>query len=165
MKTRTGSGAPAISPAKHAGVWLPPPLIYLAVFVLALFLQAHWRLPAIPEILSGAGGPVLIAAGVLLSAWSIGFFRRARTSLIPMKPTTALVIAGPYRFTRNPMYLSLVIVYLGAALLFQILWAVLLTPLVVLAVQFGVVRKEERYLHEKFGEDFSRYQASVRRWI
>jgi protein-S-isoprenylcysteine O-methyltransferase Ste14 len=154
------SGAP-----DHAGVRVPPPLIYLAVFLVALAIQRVIRLPAIPKMIGFGAGPIIIAAGIAFAAWSVGLFRRARTSLIPIKPTTALVINGPYHLTRNPMYLSLLSVYVGAALMMRTLWGLLLLPLVIVAVQYLVIRKEEQYLQRKFGEAFLSYKASVRRWI
>ena len=154
------SGAP-----DHAGVRVPPPLIYLTVFLVALGLQRVLPLPAIPKMIGFAVGPIIIAAGIAFAAWSVGLFRRAGTSLIPIKPTTALIINGPYHFTRNPMYLSLLSVYVGAALMMRTLWALLLLPLVIVAVHYLVIRKEEQYLQRKFGEAFLSYKGSVRRWI
>ena len=156
----SASGAP-----DHADVRVPPPLIYLAVFLVALGLQRVLPLPAIPKMIRFAAGPIMIVAGIALAAWSVGLFRRAGTSLIPIKPTTALVISGPFHFTRNPMYLSLLSIYVGAALMMRTLWALLLLPLVIVAVHYLVIRKEEKYLQRKFGEAFLSYKASVRRWI
>jgi len=165
MEPRASGDASVPGPPDHPGVWVPPPLIYVAIFLLALWLHRFLPLPAIPRNIGRFGGPACIAAGLLLSVWSIGLFRRARTSIIPVRPSSALVVGGPYRFTRNPMYLSLLIVYLGAALLTQMLWAVLLSPIVVLGLGRLVIRKEEHYLQRRFGEEFVRYKASVRRWI
>ena len=165
METRASGESSAPGSADHSGVRLPPPLIYVVLFLLALGLQTILPLPAIPPAIGLIGGPVLTIGGVLLSGWSIGRFRRARTSVIPIRPTTTLVIEGPYRFTRNPMYLSLAMVYLGLALWTQKLWVLLLAPLVILAVQQMVIRKEEQYLQRKFGEQYTLYRASVRRWI
>jgi protein-S-isoprenylcysteine O-methyltransferase Ste14 len=149
----------------HADVRVPPPLIYLAVFLVALGLQRVLPLPAIPKMIRFAAGSIMIVAGIALAAWSVGLFRRAGTSLIPIKPTTTLVISGPYHFTRNPMYLSLLSVYVGAALMMRTLWALLLLPLVIVAIRYLVIRKEEQYLQRKFGDAFLSYKASVRRWI
>jgi protein-S-isoprenylcysteine O-methyltransferase Ste14 len=154
------SGAP-----DHAGVRVPPPLIYLAVFLVALGLQRLLPLPAIPKVIGFGAGPIVIAPGIAFAAWSVGLFRRAGTSLIPIKPTTALVINGPYHFTRNPMYLSLLSIYVGAALMMRTLWVLLLLPFVIVAIRYLVIRKEEQYLQRKFGEAFLSYKASVRRWI
>ena len=154
------SGAP-----DHAGVQVPPPLIYLAVFLVALGLQRVLPLPAISKMIGFRAGPIIVAVGIAFAAWSVGLFRQARTSLIPIKPTTALIINGPYHFARNPMYLSLLSVYVGAALMMRTLWALLLLPVVIVAVHYLVIRKEEQYLQRKLGEAFLSYKASVRRWI
>jgi len=84
---------------------------------------------------------------------------------VPIKPSTALVVSGPYRLTRNPMYLGLLCVYIAAALWFGLVWALILVPLVVLAVQRLAIAKEERYLEQKFGDAYRQYRAHVRRWI
>ncbi len=91
--------------------------------------------------------------------------RRARTSVNPSRPTTALLTAGPYRLTRNPMYLAMVIQYVGLALLFNALWAIVLLPLALVIIHFTVIKREERYLEQKFGEDYRAYKARVRRWL
>ena len=82
-----------------------------------------------------------------------------------MRPTTSLVFTGPYRWTRNPMYLAMLLLYIGIALLFDIVWALVLTPLVMLLVVRLVIRREERYLEGKFGEEYRQYKGRVRRWI
>lgn len=104
-------------------------------------------------------------AWAILTVWSIGLFNRARTSFLPIKPTTTLVVHGPYQFTRNPMYFGLVCLYLGLALWFGIFWAVILLPAVIALVQHYVIAREEQYLERKFGEEYLRYKADVRRWI
>jgi protein-S-isoprenylcysteine O-methyltransferase Ste14 len=107
---------------------------------------------------------LLLPGGGLL-VWSLWLFLRARTSPLPMRPTTALVGSGPYRWTRNPMYLAMLLVYLGAALLFDVTWALVLSPAVVALVNRLVIAREERYLEAKFGEEYRRYKARVGRWI
>lgn len=149
----------------HAGVWVPPPLLYVAVFLLAAVLQGVLPLPGIPGLTGRIAGLFFLAVGAALILWSVGLFRRTRTSVIPVRPTTVLVIDGPYRFTRNPMYLGLLSVYLGGALVQQLLWAVLLLPMVIVMVQQLVIRKEEQYLARKFGHEYARYKTQVRRWL
>jgi protein-S-isoprenylcysteine O-methyltransferase Ste14 len=77
----------------------------------------------------------------------------------------ALVVDGPFRFTRNPLYLSLTLLYSGTALLLNLLWVVLLLPIALVIMQFGVISREERYLEKKFGQEYLRYKTRVRRWI
>jgi protein-S-isoprenylcysteine O-methyltransferase Ste14 len=108
---------------------------------------------------------VLVAAGIALVIWSFARFIRAKTGIVPITPATTLVADGPYRFTRNPMYLALTVVYLGAALLYDSLWPLLLLPLAIACIQLYVIPREERYLASKFGDEYLAYQRRVRRWV
>jgi protein-S-isoprenylcysteine O-methyltransferase Ste14 len=155
----------ASNPADHAGVRVPPPLIYVVLFGLGLLLHELMPFTFLPIIPARVAALLFLGVGVLLAGWSNLLFRRAHTSLVPIKPTTALVIAGPYRLTRNPMYLGLLCIYIAAALWFGVVWVLVLVPLVVLAVQRLAIIKEERYLEQKFGEAYRQYRAHVRRWI
>jgi protein-S-isoprenylcysteine O-methyltransferase Ste14 len=92
-------------------------------------------------------------------------FRRAGTTENPFKPSTALVFDGPYRFTRNPMYLGMAAVYVGLAFVLGLMWALLFLPLVLIAVDRLVIAREEPYLERKFGEEYVAYKRRVRRWI
>jgi protein-S-isoprenylcysteine O-methyltransferase Ste14 len=152
-------------PADHAGVRVPPPLIYVLLFMLGLLLHkiAPFSIP--PAFPARAAALIFLGGGVLLTASALLLFRRAQTSLVPIKPTTALVVAGPYRLTRNPMYTGLLCVYIAAALWFGLAWALVLVPVVVLTVQRLAIAKEERYLEQKFGDAYRQYRAQVRRWI
>jgi protein-S-isoprenylcysteine O-methyltransferase Ste14 len=149
----------------HAGVHVPPPLIYVVLFGLGLLLHQIVPLTVLPVIPARAAALIFLGAGVLLAASALLLFRRTHTSLVPIKPTTALVVRGPYRLTRNPMYLGLLCVYIAVALWFGLIWALILVPLVVLAVQRLAITKEERYLEQKFGDAYRQYRAHVRRWI
>ncbi|MGH2962537.1 MAG: methyltransferase family protein [Solirubrobacterales bacterium] len=93
------------------------------------------------------------------------FFRRAGTSMIPFVPTTALVTAGPYRYTRNPMYLGMAFLYVALALGTGVIWALIVLPLVIAAVDQLVIALEEGYLVRKFGEPYCDYMTRVRRWF
>ena len=156
---------PASKPTEHAGVWVPPPLIYLVLFGLGLLLHQIMPINIPPAFPARAAALFFLGCYVLLFAWSYVLFRRAQTSLVPVKPSTALVVRGSYRLTRNPMYLSLLCLYVAVALWFAVGWALILVPLVVLAVQGLAIAKEERYLEERFGDDYREYRAHVRRWI
>lgn len=152
----------------HCGVWVPPPVLYAALFVLAMLLDGLVPLPLVPlvpEDLAGITGPGLIAGGTVLSFWSAGALQRRGTSVIPVRPTTSLVRDGPYRFSRNPMYLGLVGIFVGVALVKQLLWGLLLVPLLLLVITVVVTRKEESYLEQKFGAEYRRYRGAVRRWL
>ena len=111
-----------------------------------------------------AGG-VLFAMGAAMAAWSLVLFRKARTTTVPGRKSAKLVTGGPYRFTRNPMYVSLSIAYLGEAGLLRQLWPILLLPLTVAYLNWIVIPVEEARLSEVFGGDYEHYRAKVRRWI
>ncbi|NTU82324.1 MAG: isoprenylcysteine carboxylmethyltransferase family protein [Chloroflexales bacterium] len=151
--------------ADHAGVWIPPPLIYLVLFGLGVVLQRLMPLALPPAFPARAVAMLCLACYLLLFGWSYALFRRAQTSMVPVKPSTALVMRGPYRLTRNPMYVSLVCLYLAVALWFGVSWALVFVPLVILAVQHLAITREEHYLEQKFGDAYRRYRAQVRRWI
>lgn len=152
----------------HAGVIIPPPVLYAVPFVLGMLLQrvapvplavAEWR-PALRTV-----GGAVAAVGVLLDVWAVVAFRRASTSPLPFRPTTTIVATGPYRFTRNPMYLGLALVYLGLTLVANAVWPLVLLPAAVVAIRVAVIAREERYLEAKFGDAYRQYRARVRRWI
>ena len=153
------------APSAHAGVWVPSPLIYVAIFGVGLLLQQFVPLAALPALPMQVAAAVFLVGGVLLLVWSNVLFRREHTSLVPVRPTAALVRLGPYRWTRNPMYLGLLCVYIGLACWFGVTWALILVPLVVPAVHVLAIAKEERYLEQRFGEPYRQYRAQVRRWI
>jgi len=149
----------------HSGVFIPPPLLYVFPFLAGLLI--HWVHPAtlFARGVTAPFGVILVALGLALAASAMISFRRARTSPIPIKPTTAIVETGPYRFTRNPMYVGLAVLYLGLALWVDSLWPLLLLPVALFAIQRFVIAREERYLEAKFGDEYRGYKARVRRWI
>jgi protein-S-isoprenylcysteine O-methyltransferase Ste14 len=151
--------------ADSAGVAVPPPLVYALGFGIGYALD---RLKPAPLGMGGARtmlGWLLAAAGVTLAASAIVLFRRAGTSPVPIQPTTALVVRGPYRFTRNPMYVGLAALYAGIALLVNSLWPLLVLPVVLVVIRWQVIAREEAYLERKFGDAYRAYTARVRRWL
>jgi protein-S-isoprenylcysteine O-methyltransferase Ste14 len=154
-----------LDPPRSPGVHFPPPFLYVSVFLVGLLLERLLPGVTLPRVASRIGAAALLAPGLGLAMWSLGLFFRARTSPLPMRPASTLVAAGPYQWTRNPMYLGLLLVYAGTALLFDVFWALVLCPLVVLLINRLVIRREEAYLEERFGEEYRRYKARVGRWI
>lgn len=150
---------------KTSGIHFPPPFIYVAFFLLGLGLERIAPAVSLPRSPALGIAAVLLIPGFGLLFWSLLLFFKARTSPLPMLPTTAIVRSGPYRWTRNPMYLAMLLIYLGVALWFDIFWALPFVPLVIFLVGRLVIRKEERYLEEKFGEEYRRYQSEVGRWL
>lgn len=149
--------------ADSPGVRFPPPFLFALGILLGWLINKWIVLPALP--LPPLLGWTLIAAGALLALSAVSLFFRARTHLIPNRPANALVIAGPYRFTRNPMYVSLTTVYLGVCVLLQSLWALVFLPLVLVTIYRKVVAPEEAYLERRFGSDYALYKKRVRRWL
>jgi protein-S-isoprenylcysteine O-methyltransferase Ste14 len=110
-------------------------------------------------------GIVPFLVGSVLPLWAAGLFKRAGTGVVPFSKTTALVVTGPYRFTRNPMYLGLLLVVLGIAMWLGTLVPFLVVPVLGVALQKGFIEKEERLLEEQFGDEYRAFRARVRRWI
>ncbi len=149
----------------HAEVIGPPPLLYTAALVIGAGLEWFWPtaigLGWLPLVL----GAILILAGLAIALLGAVALRRAGTAIPPNLPTTELVTDGPYRWSRNPLYLALTLIYAGVGLIADDLWIlVLLVPLLLL-IHWGVVVREERYLEAKFGEAYRRYKERVRRWL
>lgn len=155
-----------MSTLDHPGVVTRPPLLYLAAFL--GFLVLRWLLP----LRLAADGMPLVYAGVALAlaGLGIGFWGRAlmvaaRTNLDPMKPATAIVTGGPFRFSRNPLYVGMTMLYVGLTLAFNTWWGfVLLVPLLAV-MHFGVILREEVYLEAKFGDEYRRYKGLVARYV
>jgi protein-S-isoprenylcysteine O-methyltransferase Ste14 len=149
------------------GVIAPPPLLFLGG--LALGAGVDFGLLRVSTGLPGwfrlGAGAALAAAALGLAAGALGRFRRAGTAVEPWRPSTALVTDGVYRFTRNPIYLAMAVLYAGSALALDSAVALALLPPVLALVQVGVIRREERYLEARFGDEYRRYRASVRRWL
>ena len=159
MKTTVGTRPDA------AGVMVPPPLIYLIGLVLGYLLGLVYPITLLPRVSSFLLGVIVLLVGLTVASSAIRTFRRHRTTTLPTRPAAALVQDGPFRFTRNPMYLSLGISYLGLALMMDSLWVLLLIIPVLAAVNFYVIAREEKYLTRKFGDEYRSYVAKVRRWI
>jgi protein-S-isoprenylcysteine O-methyltransferase Ste14 len=147
-----------------AGVLAPPPLIYAGSLAVGLLLQ-HWHpVQLLPPGLATPLGLVAVLLG-FVGLPAVLAFRRASTSPKPWKPTTALVTTGPYRFTRNPMYLGFTLLYLGTTIWVNTVWPMILLPLVLLLMHYGVILREEAYLERVFGEAYLTYRRRVRRWL
>jgi protein-S-isoprenylcysteine O-methyltransferase Ste14 len=116
----------------------------------------RWRVPL---------GWALVLFFVAWNAWSLWLFRRHETGLLPGQATRAMIEEGPYRRSRNPLYVGLLALYLGLALLAPTLWGLVLFPAAVLLVLWGAIHPEERFLHERFGASYDDYTRRVRRWL
>jgi protein-S-isoprenylcysteine O-methyltransferase Ste14 len=155
-------------PLANAGVYVPPPLWFAAGLIAAWIIDRY--LVALPMSLAVASvarsvGPLLLVAGVLLLGWGMVTFRRAGTAIVPHRAAARIVSSGPYRFTRNPMYTGLTIVYAGVTAILATWWPLLLLPVVLFTVFLLVIRREEAYLRSAFGDEYVAYCARVRRWL
>jgi protein-S-isoprenylcysteine O-methyltransferase Ste14 len=106
---------------------------------------------------------VLLFAG--WNGWSLWLFGRHETGLLPGQATNDMIEEGPYRLSRNPLYVGMLALYLGLALLVPTFWGLVLFPAAVLLVLWGAIRPEERFLHERFGAPYDDYTRRVRRWL
>lgn len=147
------------------GVIARPPLIYLGSLLFGFGLEYLWPASAIPNLVQYIAGAVLIALGVSILASAMRQFRKAGTNVQTWKPTTALVTNGFYRFSRNPIYVALSLIYAGIGIAADNLWALGLLVPVLVVIRYGVIAREERYLERKFGQEYLSYKASVRRWL
>ena len=148
-----------------AGIVAPPPIIYLGALVFGLLLNRRFPATFLPSRITRTLGWSLLSGGVLLLGWFEWALRHAGRPASPYKPVSHVVTEGPFRYTRNPGYLSMTMIYTGIASLANALWAILLLPVALQVVRRGVIEREERYLERKFGEEYLRYKAQVRRWI
>jgi protein-S-isoprenylcysteine O-methyltransferase Ste14 len=146
-------------------VRFPPPLIFVGGFLVGLALEAAFPVDGLPAPVEIAAAVVGTLVWAYLDGSAMRRFSRAGTSPLPMRPTSAIVTTGPYRFTRNPMYVGMAALYLALALGFGVIWALATLPFVLLAVDRLVIAREERYLETKFGEEYLSYKRRIRRWL
>jgi protein-S-isoprenylcysteine O-methyltransferase Ste14 len=144
---------------------IQPPLLYAVPLVIGVLLRVVFPMELLPT-----GTALIVGGSIAVLSFALGLpafltMRQARTSVNPNQPTTAIVTQGPFRLTRNPIYLSLTVLYAGLALMANAWWALVLLPVVVVLVHFLVILPEEQYLEQKFGEPYRSYKANVRRWI
>jgi protein-S-isoprenylcysteine O-methyltransferase Ste14 len=157
-----GGGEPDV-----AGVIALPPLIYLGFLAAAVVLEALVPFPVLAGYALGRYlvGTALGACGFVMIAMGTRRFVAAGTNIPPILPTTALVVDGIYRQSRNPLYLGMTLAYLGLSVAAGSLWAVGLVVPLLWVINVGVVAREERYLERKFGDAYRAYKARVRRWV
>src|SRR5215471_2451029 len=150
--------------ARHPLLAVPVPWMYLLAYLAALGvellvpLRVRWS----PALLAGL---LPLGVGAVIAFSALGIFKSSRTTTVPFGTPAQLILRGPYRFTRNPMYLGLAMAYAGVAITNGQVWPILLLPLVLIYVHHVVIPIEERRLHETFGEAYDHYRAQVRRWI
>ena len=152
-------------PPDNAGVRFPPPLLYALAVLGGYLLDRRWPLPVGDRVIVHVLAWALIIMWAALTVSSIGKFRRSGTSIVPIRPATTLVLSGPYRFTRNPMYVGLAALTISLGLFMDSWWPMVLLLPALLIVRVFVIAPEERYLERRFGADYVGYTRRVRRWL
>jgi protein-S-isoprenylcysteine O-methyltransferase Ste14 len=152
--------------ADTANVIVRPPIAW-AIAVLA-GLALDWLMPLrfLPAAVSAVWlGAIVFALALALFAWAIVTMTRSGSNVPTNRPSTTIVETGPYRFTRNPIYLAMVLGLIGLAIAFNSLWLLIALVPFALLIRYGVIAREEAYLERKFGEVYRHYRARVRRWL
>ena len=147
------------------GVVAPPPLIFGIPLAAGLYEQTSHPVYIGPRAVVIALGVVMFAVALPIFVAAVRQFKKANTNVVPYQPTTAIVDSWPYSFSRNPIYLAMMLMYVGIALFFNSWWPIFLLPLVLLVMQRGVIEREEAYLTRKFGDGYLGYKQLVRRWV
>jgi protein-S-isoprenylcysteine O-methyltransferase Ste14 len=155
------SEAPSDATAGGVPAFLPP----IAVLLLAAALQGTVPLPVLHGATRWIVGGALVLAGLPFGFGAMARMRAAKTSPIPYRPTTTLLVDGPFRFSRNPMYVSMMFFHLGLAVLLGLTLALVLSPFVMLAIHLGSIVPEERHLEAAFPAAFREYRARTRPWL
>jgi len=146
---------------------VPVPWVFVLTYLLGVVLESVRPGVAPPDAARASliVGGLLFAAGAAIMAWALLIFRRARTTTVPGMPSARLVTWGPYRFSRNPMYVGLFLAYLGEAGLLKQIWPVLVLPLTLAYLNWTVIPVEEARLQQVFQDEYDAYRSRVRRWI
>jgi protein-S-isoprenylcysteine O-methyltransferase Ste14 len=159
-------GRPSTSSDRDTpGVRVPPPLVFLATIVVGVAIDRAAPLPIVPTAIAAWLGGALVLVGLALSGLSVREFRKAKTTIQPNRPASTLVATGPFRYSRNPMYLALSIVQIGLGVWINSAWVLVLLVPALIWIRRSVIAREERHLRAKFGEAYLAYQARVRRWL
>ena len=150
----------------NAQVIVRPPLAFGLAIVVGLALDWLMPLPFMPARLpAGWLGTMVFLFALALAAWAIVTITRAGSNVPTNRPTTAIVESGPYRFTRNPIYLGMLLGLVGLAIAFDTFWLLVTLVPFALVIRYGVVAREEAYLERKFGDAYAGYRSRVRRWL
>ena len=166
MATTPQHGGASSAPPDVADLGLVrPPLVYLISLVSGTVIHLVAPLPFLPVSLAVPLGVPLVAVAVALFSFSVAKFRAAGTPVPARKPTSAIVRTGPYRFSRNPIYLAFSLFQLGIAIWVNSVWLLATLVGAVALIHSVVIPKEEQYLERKFGAQYLEYKVSVRRWL
>ena len=153
----------------HAAVKFPPPVVGILTIIIGYTLGRF--VPIMDDFLVPeparywAGGAIVLVSGMLLGWWPIRLFQATEQDVKPWTSTPEIVVKGPYKFTRNPMYLMMLLVCFGFSIILDEAWVFVLTPVCALVIYLTAIRHEEAYLEKKFGDSYLEYKNKVRRWI
>src|SRR5215510_1747793 len=152
--------------ADTANVKVRPPIMWVVAVLAGLLLNWLMPLPFIPAVVPAAWlGAMVFVLALALFAWAIATMSRAGTNVPSTRPTTTIVDTGPFRYTRNPIYVGMMLGLIGLAVAFNSLWLLLMLVPFALVIRYVVVASEEAYLERKFGDAYRSYCARVRRWL
>ena len=154
------SEAPSPRETDSPGIRVPPPLIFLGFLILGLMFDSDFELSW-----NALVGGLIAALGLTLILKSVPKHKEAGTNVEPWEPTHAIISTGLYAFTRNPIYLGMAVTHGGIAIAAASIGAVISLIGAVIVIQVYVIAREERYLTEKFGQEYLDYKNKVRRWI
>jgi protein-S-isoprenylcysteine O-methyltransferase Ste14 len=163
-RAREGQKDALVSPVMRVPVPWVFILVYLAGVTIQHFLPIVIPSPDFAWIIRVAGF-VFVGVGIAIAFSALGIFRKTNTTTVPHETPSTLVISGPYRFTRNPMYVGLTLIYLGVAGTRNEIWPVIVLPLLLAYINFLIIPVEEKNLRGVFGVEYQKYGASVRRWL
>ncbi len=147
---------------------IPVPWVFVLMYVVGGALERVWPVRLGYDVngsVTTGIGMVLFVAGALIAGWGLVTFHKAQTTTVPGESSSRLVTWGPYRFSRNPMYVGLTTAYLGEAFLLRQVWPVALLPLVLAYVNWAVIPVEQARLTDVFAAEYVAYQRQVRRWL
>jgi protein-S-isoprenylcysteine O-methyltransferase Ste14 len=155
---------------KHgAAVKFPPPILPILTIIAGHMLGRFFPIFVEYDLATPGrywiGGLFTVAAILILGVWPFREFQRSGQDPKPWTPTPEIVVSGPYKYTRNPMYLMMVLFCIGFAVILSDVWILILTPVCGWLIYCLAIRHEEVYLEEKFGDSYREYKGRVRRWI
>lgn len=151
--------------ADVANPTIRPPIVYLAAILIGLGIDLAWPLPFLPDPITVLLGIVVITGAAALFVYAFTAFQNAGTPVPGNLPTAAIVRDGPYRYSRNPIYVAFSLLQLGIAICVNSLWIVATGVVAAAIMAFAVIPSEERYLERRFGTAYREYQKAVRRWL
>jgi protein-S-isoprenylcysteine O-methyltransferase Ste14 len=149
----------------NPGVIARPPVLYAGTLIVALLVNLAWPLPMFGDTVGRWCGLVLAVLGAGILVWGRNALISGGTNVDPTLPTNAIVTSGPFRFSRNPLYLGLTVMFLGLTLAMNTWWGIIAMIPLAAVMHSAVILREERYLEEKFGEGYRQYRTRVRRYL